>query len=77
MMKFVSVGAAALLALSNVAGAIEPRLSHQWSNKDFRHKVAEIVTNEVAAANVDLEITILGSKSLFKPREQYKLLSPG
>jgi len=77
MMKFVSAGAAALLALSNVAGATELRLSHQWSNKDVRHKVAEIVANEVAAAKVDLEIKIFGSKSLFKPREQYKPLSRG
>ena len=77
MMKFVSAGAAALLAFSNVAGATELRLSHQWSNKDVRHKVAEIVANEVAAANVDLEIKIFGSKSLFKPREQYKPLSRG
>ena len=77
MMKFVSAGAAALLALSNVAGATELRLSHQWSNKDVRHKVAEIVANEVAAANVDLEIKIFGSRSLFKPREQYKPLSRG
>ena len=77
MMKFVSAGAAALIALSNVAGATELRLSHQWSNKDVRHKVAEIVANEVAAANVDLEIKIFGSKSLFKPREQYKPLSRG
>ena len=77
MMKFVSAGAAAVLALSNVAGATELRLSHQWSNKDVRHKVAEIVANEVAAANVDLEIKIFGSKSLFKPREQYKPLSRG
>ena len=77
MMKFVSAGAAALLALSNVAGATELRLSHQWSNKDVRHKVAEIVADEVAAANVDLEIKIFGSKSLFKPREQYKPLSRG
>ena len=77
MMKFVSAGAAALLALSNVAGATELRLSHQWSNKDVRHKVAEIVANEVAVANVDLEIKIFGSKSLFKPREQYKPLSRG
>ena len=63
--------------MSNVAGATELRLSHQWSNKDVRHKVAEIVANEVAAANVDLEIKIFGSKSLFKPREQYKPLSRG
>ena len=69
--------AALSLAASGVAQAEELRLSHQWSNKDVRHKVAEIVANEVAAANVDLEIKIFGSKSLFKPREQYKPLSRG
>ena len=33
--------------------------------------------DEVAAANVDLEIKIFGSQSLFKAREQYKPLSRG
>lgn len=55
----------------------ELRLSHQWSDKDIRHKVASIVADEVAAAGVDLDIKIFGSKSLFKPREQYKPLSRG
>ena len=55
----------------------ELRLSHQWSTKDVRHKVAEIVANHVKDANVDLEIKIFPSKSLFKPREQYKPLSRG
>ncbi|WP_411572499.1 TRAP transporter substrate-binding protein DctP [Tropicimonas sp. TH_r6] len=61
----------------SVAGATELRLSHQWSNKDVRHQVAQIVADEVAAADVDLEIKIFGSKSLFAPREQYKPLSRG
>jgi len=72
-----AVAAVALLALGSAANATELRLSHQWSNKDVRHKVAQIVADEVAAANVDLEIKIFGSKSLFKPREQYKPLSRG
>ncbi|PCJ09487.1 MAG: ABC transporter substrate-binding protein [Rhodobacteraceae bacterium] len=72
-----AVAAAALLALSGAASATELRLSHQWSNKDIRHQVAQIVADEVAAADVDLEIKIFGSKSLFKPREQYKPLSRG
>jgi TRAP-type C4-dicarboxylate transport system substrate-binding protein len=42
-----------------------------------RHEVAQIVADEVAAAGVDLEITIFPSKSLFKPREQYRPLSRG
>ena len=77
MIKLLSFGTAAVFAVSSIAGATELRLSHQWSNKDVRHKVAEIVANEVAAANVDLKIKIFGSKSLFKPREQYKPLSRG
>lgn len=68
---------AALLLAAGTAQATELRLSHQWSNKDVRHKVAQIVADEVAGANVDLEIKIFGSKSLFKPREQYKPLSRG
>ncbi len=72
-----AVAASALIAMGAAASATELRLSHQWSNNDVRHKVAQIVADEVAAANVDLEIKIFGSKSLFKPREQYKPLSRG
>jgi len=72
-----AVAALAITATSTVAGATDLRLSHQWSNKDVRHKVAQIVADEVAAAGVDLNIKIFGSKSLFKPREQYKPLSRG
>lgn len=79
-MKFTLKSAVAALALCTIgaaAHATELRLSHQWSNKDVRHKTAQIVADEVAAAGVDLEIKIFGSKSLFKPREQYKPLSRG
>ncbi|PLW77922.1 TRAP transporter substrate-binding protein DctP [Cohaesibacter celericrescens] len=73
-----TAGAAlALISVSSVTYATELRLSHQWSNKDIRHQVAQIVADGVAAADVDLEIKIFGSKSLFKPREQYKPLSRG
>lgn len=79
-MKFMMKAAVATLALvsaASAASATELRLSHQWSNKDVRHQVAQIVADEVAAADVDLDIKIFGSKSLFKPREQYKPLSRG
>ena len=79
-MKFTlksTVAALALCTIATAAHATELRLSHQWSNKDVRHKTAQIVADEVAAAGVDLEIKIFGSKSLFKPREQYKPLSRG
>jgi TRAP-type C4-dicarboxylate transport system substrate-binding protein len=70
-------GLAMATALSGAAYSKELRLSHQWSTKDVRHKVAQIVADEVAAANVDLNIKIFPSKSLFKPREQYRPLSAG
>jgi TRAP-type C4-dicarboxylate transport system substrate-binding protein len=72
-----AVATAALMTVGLSAQAEELRLSHQWSNKDIRHQVAQIVADEVAAADVDLTIKIFGSKSLFKPREQYKPLSRG
>ncbi len=76
--KFLTtVAIVASIGFGSAASAETLRLSHQWSNKDVRHKVAQIVADEVAAADVDLEIQIFGSKSLFKPREQYRPLSRG
>ncbi|WP_420349274.1 TRAP transporter substrate-binding protein DctP [Pelagibius sp.] len=80
MLKSTSLAAAAAIVTAVSFGAVqaaELKLSHQWSTSDVRHKVAEIVANEVAAANVDLEIKIYPSKSLFKPREQYNPLTRG
>lgn len=76
-LKLTATAAAALFAGALSVQAAELRLSHQWSTQDIRHKVAEIVAEEVAAADVDLDIKIFPSKSLFKPREQYKPLSRG
>lgn len=67
----------AAMSVASFANAAELRLSHQWSTKDVRHKVAQIVADAVEAADVDLKIEIYPSKSLFKPREQYKPLSRG
>lgn len=72
-----STALVASMGLASAANATELRLSHQWSNQDIRHQVAQIVADEVAAADVDLDIKIFGSKSLFKPREQYRPLSRG
>ncbi len=80
MKNLYSAGVAAFAlaaTLSTATMATDLRLSHQWSTGDIRHKVAQIVADEVAGADVDLSITIFPSKSLFKPREQYKPLSRG
>lgn len=75
--KLTATAMAACLAIGSAASAETLRLSHQWSNKDVRHQVAQMVADGVAAADVDLDIQIFGSKSLFKPREQYRPLSRG
>ena len=72
-----TVAAIAAMGLASAASATELRLSHQWSNQDIRHQVAQMVADEVAAADVDLDIRIFGSSSLFKAREQYRPLSRG
>lgn len=77
ILKTALCAAACAAALTTAVQSAELRLSHQWSTKDVRHAVAEIVAKEVAAAGVDLEIKIFPSKSLFKPREQYRPLSRG
>jgi TRAP-type C4-dicarboxylate transport system substrate-binding protein len=60
-----------LARIASLVSAKELRLYHQWSTSDIRHKDAKIVADEVAKANMDLEIKIFPTKSLFKPREQY------
>ncbi len=78
MTIFTRAAVAAALALGALsADAKELRLSHQWSEGDVRHKVAQMVADEVAAADVDLEIKIFPTQSLFKAREQYKPLARG
>lgn len=72
-----TIGVLAVMAGTIGAHAAELRLSHQWSDKDVRHQVAQIIADEVATADVDLDIRIYPTQSLFKAREQYKPLSRG
>ena len=72
-----AVALCAAMTVASAASAKDLRLSHQWSTKDVRHKVAQMVADHVKEADVDLNIEIFPSKSLFKPREQYKPLSRG
>lgn len=39
-MKLLATAAAVSIAFGSLAQAAELRLSHQWSTKDVRHKVA-------------------------------------
>lgn len=62
---------------ANGAWAETLKLSHQWSEGDVRHQVAQMVADDVKAAGVDLEIQIFPNQTLFKAREQYTPLSRG
>ena len=69
-------GTLAALA-AGTAGAETLRLSHQFSDNDVRHQIAQMIADEVAAAGVDLELQIFPNQTLFKAREQYTPLSRG
>ena len=72
-----ALGGLALSFAATSAFAAELRLSHQWSTSDVRHKVAEMIASDQGVKDAGVEITIFPSKSLFKPREQYRPLSRG
>ncbi len=77
LFNFGVAGVVSSLLIASAASATELKLSHQWSEGDVRHQVAQMVADDVAAANVDLTIKIFPSQSLFKAREQYTPLSRG
>jgi len=77
LFKAALLGCSAALAAGSAMADTVLKVSHQWSTSDVRHKVAQIVADEVAAANVGLELKIYPSKSLFKPKEQYRPLTRG
>src|SRR5690606_26768916 len=77
MLKKLAASAVITTLACGFASATELRLSHQFSTNDVRHRIAQMVADDVAAANVDLTITIFPSASLFKAAEQYVPLSRG
>ena len=79
MKALKTAAVAAILGLTALTPAFakELRLSHQFATGDLRHKVAEMIAEDVAAANVDLTIRIFPASSLFKANDQYIPLSRG
>ncbi len=77
MLKTLAASAAMTLLACGLANATELRLSHQFSTNDVRHRIAQMVADDVAAADVDLTIKIFPSASLFKATEQYMPVSRG
>jgi TRAP-type C4-dicarboxylate transport system substrate-binding protein len=77
LFKVALMSCAMVVSGSAAAADTVLKVSHQWSTSDVRHKVAQMEADEDAAANVGLELKIYPSKSLFKPKEQYRPLSRG
>lgn len=76
-MKHLLAVSALTAVFAGAASAETLKLSHQWSESDVRHQVAQMVADDVAAAGVDLDIQIYPNQTLFKAREQYTPLSRG
>ena len=52
MLKKFAASAAITIFACGLAGATELRLSHQFSTNDIRHRIAQMVADDVAAANL-------------------------
>src|SRR3712207_5580854 len=68
---------AALIALTQAAGAVTLKASHQWPSGtgDFRDEMIQMIAKELEAADVDLDIKIYPGASLVKPRDQWNALA--
>ncbi len=71
------LGATAMIFAATSANAIELRASHQWNTKDVRHKMVQIIADELAKANVGATVKVYPTKSLYKPKEQWAPLTTG
>lgn len=81
-MKLFAMAAASAFAVTATLGASSAdaqqlRLSHQWSTSDVRHQVAQMIADDLDAADVGLSIRIFPSASLFSATEQYTPVSRG
>ncbi|MGF1445325.1 MAG: TRAP transporter substrate-binding protein DctP [Pikeienuella sp.] len=72
--EFVMVTAGLTVCATAALGA-EMRLSHQWSDTDIRHQVAEIVAEGARAAGVEIEI--FPRRQLYAPNDQYGAMLAG
>ena len=82
VMKFFKIGllsAAAILTVVNFASAKSLKASHQWpgGKGDVRDIMVQMIAEEVAKANVGLDIKVYPGKSLFKPKEQWQAMVKG
>jgi TRAP-type C4-dicarboxylate transport system substrate-binding protein len=78
-LKICLLSAAAILTAVNIASAKSLKASHQWpgGKGDVRDIMVQMIAEEVAKANVDLNIKVYPGKSLFKPKDQWQAMVKG
>jgi TRAP-type C4-dicarboxylate transport system substrate-binding protein len=69
----------AILTVVNITSAKSLKASHQWpgGKGDVRDIMVQMIAEEVAKANVDLNIKVYPGKSLFKPKDQWQAMVKG
>jgi TRAP-type C4-dicarboxylate transport system substrate-binding protein len=77
--KISLLSAAAILTVVNIASAKSLKASHQWpgGKGDVRDIMVQMIAEEVAKANVDLNVKVYPGKSLFKPKDQWQAMVKG
>ncbi|MEE8364793.1 MAG: TRAP transporter substrate-binding protein DctP [Gammaproteobacteria bacterium] len=67
------------LSVATGAGAETLKASHQWpgGRGDVRDEMVLIIAEEVAKANVGIDIKVYPGKSLFKPKAQWQAMVKG
>jgi TRAP-type C4-dicarboxylate transport system substrate-binding protein len=75
--KGMLAAAGTLVIAAGAAQAQTLKASHQWNTNDVRHKMVEIIKDEVEKADVGLNVRIYPSASLYKPKEQWAPLTTG
>jgi TRAP-type C4-dicarboxylate transport system substrate-binding protein len=77
--KIGLLSAAAILTVVNITSAKSLKASHQWpgGKGDVRDIMVQMIADEVAKANVDLNIKVYPGKSLFKPKDQWQAMVKG
>jgi TRAP-type C4-dicarboxylate transport system substrate-binding protein len=70
---------AVILTVVNFASAKSLKASHQWpgGKGDVRDIMVQMIAEEVAKADVGLDIKVYPGKSLFKPKEQWQAMVKG
>jgi TRAP-type C4-dicarboxylate transport system substrate-binding protein len=75
----LTIGVGGMLLSTAALAQTQLKASHQWpgGGGDVRDEMVQIIADEVAKANVDLEVRVYPAASLFKPTQQWDAMVQG